>query len=67
MYQCSKSADIGVLLAQWGNFSDVMVPAKRAKRIGLLFSSMQSLTGILKLAQDRFLHIMTIQQALLLI
>lgn len=47
LYQCTHLDDTSKLLACWGNFSDIPIAAKRAKRIGLLLSGMQPLPGMM--------------------
>lgn len=43
LYRCSAPAEAAALLESWGAFAGIDNMAKRAKRIGLLFSSITPL------------------------
>lgn len=47
LYACNGSNEAESFLAEWGNFESIRNPAKCAKRIGLLFSGMQPMQGML--------------------
>ena len=46
MYRCASPADAAALLEQWGCFASINNTAKRAKRIGLLFSTITPIQGL---------------------